>query len=131
MLELAFEPIDLLHLAHDHKFVAVAADRAVVVEAVGELRVAADHVGRLGDGARHRVVDAAALAAGFRSRDIHDLFLGVVHQAHALGHALADDDAGSQRAIHVEDFDPVVIDQPGLLGLGLRRPRRGGRRATA
>ena len=37
-------PVDLVDLAHDHELVAVGADRAVVVEAVGELRIAADHV---------------------------------------------------------------------------------------
>src|SRR6185437_3874225 len=58
----AFEPIDFRHLAHDDELVAVGTDRAVVVEAVGELGVAADHVRRLQHGARHRVVDAAAQA---------------------------------------------------------------------
>src|SRR5512139_2542502 len=38
-----FEPVDRLHLAHDHELVAVGADGPVVVEAVGELGVAADH----------------------------------------------------------------------------------------
>src|ERR1035441_6294747 len=47
------EPVDLLHLAHDDELVAVGADRAVVVEAVAELRVAADHVRGLEDDARH------------------------------------------------------------------------------
>ena len=55
------EPVDLVHLAHDDELVAVGADRAVVVEAVAELRVAADHVRRLEHDAGHRVVDAAAL----------------------------------------------------------------------
>src|SRR5512141_1926656 len=51
------EPVDLLHAPHDDELVAVGADGPVVVEAVGQLRVAADHVGRLDDDARHRVVD--------------------------------------------------------------------------
>src|SRR5574337_1914562 len=37
------EPIDLVELAQDHELVAVGANRAVIVEAIGELRVAADH----------------------------------------------------------------------------------------
>ena len=49
------------HLAHDDELVAVRADRAVVVEAVAQLRVAADHVRGLQHRAGHRVVDAAAL----------------------------------------------------------------------
>src|SRR5512134_4197749 len=37
-------PVNLRHLAHDHELVAVRADRAVIVEPVRELGVAADHV---------------------------------------------------------------------------------------
>src|SRR6266487_4142047 len=59
LLSFAIHPIHLPHLPHHHEFIAVGADRSVVVEAVAELRIAADHVGRLGDDARHRVVDAA------------------------------------------------------------------------
>ena len=54
------QPIDLVELADDDELVAVRADRSVVVEAVGELGVAADHMRRLEHGARNRVVDAAA-----------------------------------------------------------------------
>src|SRR5512137_4606 len=42
------QPVDLLHLPHDDELVAVGSDGPVVVEAVGQLRVAADHVRRLG-----------------------------------------------------------------------------------
>src|SRR5262249_35874462 len=56
------EPVDLGHLAYHDELVAVRADRAVVVESVTELRVAADHVRRLENDPRHRVVDAAARA---------------------------------------------------------------------
>ena len=108
------EPVDLGHLAHDHELVAVGADGAVVVEAVGLLGVAADHVRRLQHGARHRVVDAAALAGHLRARHVHDLLLRVVHHAHALLHALGDDRAGGQRAVGVEGLDPVVVDDAGL-----------------
>src|SRR5690606_15854838 len=41
----AIEPVDLAHLAHHDELVAVAADRAVVVETVGLLGIATDHVG--------------------------------------------------------------------------------------
>ena len=56
------EPIDLAELAHDDELVAVGANRAVVVEAVREVSVAADHVRRLEHGARDRIMDAAAQA---------------------------------------------------------------------
>src|SRR5512144_2815642 len=38
------QPVDLLHLAHHDELVAVRADGSVVLEAVGQLRVAPDHV---------------------------------------------------------------------------------------
>ena len=41
------EPVDLAHLPDDHEFVAVRSDGPVIIEAVGELDVAADHVRRL------------------------------------------------------------------------------------
>ena len=41
------KPLDLVELADDDELVAVRAHCAVVVEAVGELGIAADHVGRL------------------------------------------------------------------------------------
>src|SRR5512140_3363707 len=43
------EPVHLVHLADDDELVAVGADRPVVVEAVRQLGVAADHVRRLDD----------------------------------------------------------------------------------
>ena len=104
------EPVDLRHLADDDELVAVGADRAVVVEAVGLLGVAADHVGRLEHRARHRIVDAAALPGLLGARHVHDLLLRVIHQAHALLDALGDDGARDQRAVGVEGLDPVVVD---------------------
>ena len=62
------EPVDLVHLADDDELVAIRAYRPVVVEAVAELRIAADHVRRLQDDARHRVVDAAAHARDLGAR---------------------------------------------------------------
>ncbi len=59
-VDFLIHPVDLRHLAHDDEFVAVGADRAVVVEAVALLRVAADHVRGLEHRARHGVVNAAA-----------------------------------------------------------------------
>ena len=118
----AFQPIDLRQLAHDHELVAVGADGAVVVEAVALLRVAADHVRRLDHGARHRIVDAAALAGHLRARHVHDLLLRVIHEERALLHALGDDRAGDERAVRVEGLDPVVIDDAGLGGVTLRQP---------
>src|SRR5574343_272465 len=56
------EPVDLVHLAHHHELVAVRAYGSVVVEAVAQLRVAADHVRGFEHDARDRVVDAAARA---------------------------------------------------------------------
>src|SRR5690606_40070474 len=53
-----FEPVDRAHLADDYELIAVRADRAVVVEAVRQLRVAADHVCWLEHRAGHRVVNA-------------------------------------------------------------------------
>src|ERR1700757_1601586 len=58
-LSRTIEPVDRLHLAHDDELVAIGADRAVVVEAVRELRIAADHVRWLDHDARDRVVYAA------------------------------------------------------------------------
>ena len=116
------EPVDLGHLAHDDELVAVGADRAVVVEAVALLGVAADHVGRLDDRARHRIMDAAALAGYFRAGHVHDLLLRVIHQAHAVLHALRDHGARDQRAVRIVGFDPVVIDDADLLGVVLADP---------
>ena len=118
----AVEPVDLGHLAHDHELVAIGADGAVVVEAVGLLGVAADHVRRLHHDARHRIVDAAALARHLRARHVHDLLLRVIHHAHALLHTLRDDGAGNQRTVGVVGFDPVVIDDAGRASVLLADP---------
>src|SRR5690606_54388 len=103
------QPVDLVHLAHHDEFVAVAAHGAVVVEAVGLLGVAADHVGGLEHHAGHRVVVAAAGAGALGAGHVHDAFLGVVHHHHALLDALADHRAGGERAVGVEALDPVVV----------------------
>src|SRR3546814_6837452 len=53
------EPVHFAHLAHNNEFVTIGADGPVIIEAVGELGVAADHVRRLHVDAGDRVVDAA------------------------------------------------------------------------
>ncbi len=110
----------LAHLAHHDEFVAVGADGAVVVEAVAELRVAADHVGRLEHDAGHRVVNAAARAGDLGAWRVDDLLLRVVHHHHARIDALADHRPRGDRAVDVEQLDPVVVDDAGALW---RRPR--------
>ena len=116
------EPIDVVELTDDNELVTVRADRAVIVEPVGKLSVAADHMSRLEQHARNGVVDAAALASDLRPRHVHDLLLRMVHHAHALMDALADDGASCDRPVQVEQLDPVVVDNVGLLRVGLREP---------
>ena len=74
------------------------------------VRVAADHVRGFGDGARDRVVDAAAEAADLGTRHVDNFLLSVIHQRHAARHALADHGARGERAVDVVDLDPIVID---------------------
>ena len=62
------------------------------------------------------------LPVSLRSRRIHDLFLGVIHQHHSWLDALRDDGAGGQRAVDVEDLDPVIVDEAGCLRVGLGYP---------
>src|SRR5690606_28997951 len=86
------------------------------------LGIPAYHVRGLEHRTRHGIVYAPTLAADLRARHVDDFFLGVVHQAHAHRHALADYQPGGHDAIDVEYFHPVVIDQPRLLGFGLGHP---------
>src|SRR5574337_1236633 len=116
------EPVDLLHLANDDELVAVGAYRAVVVEAVALLRVAADHVGRLEHDPGDRVVDPAAHVGDLAARGVHDLLLGVVHHHHPGLDALADDRARRDRAVDVEQLDPVVVGHADRLRIVLRDP---------
>jgi hypothetical protein len=46
---------------------------------------------------------------------VDDLFLRVVHQHHARLDALADHRARRDRAVDVEQLDPVVVDDAGAL----------------
>ena len=57
-----------------------------------------------------------------RARHVHDLLLRMVHHAHALLDALGDHRARRHRAVDVEGLDPVVVDDAGLLGVGLADP---------
>src|SRR5690606_31039249 len=116
----AIQPIDVFHLAHDDELVAVGADGAVIVEAIGELRVAADHVGGFGTDAGHRVVDAATGAGNLAAGGIQDAFLGVVHHYRAHLDPLADHRAGGHRAVGVVQLDPVVVLDADALGVSLR-----------
>ena len=125
------QPVDLVHLAHHHELVAVGAYRAVIVEAVTQLRIAAYHVRGLEHDARHRVMDAAARAGDHRSRRVDDLFLRVVHQHHAGVDALADHRARRDRAIDVEYIHPVVVDNAGTLSVVFAAARRSARRGSA
>src|SRR5690606_37769318 len=94
-------------------------------EAVGELGVAADHVGGLGADARHRVVDAATGAGDLAAGGVQDAFLGVVHEHHAGLDALADYRSGGHRAVAVVQLDPVVVLDADALGVGLGDPHVG------
>src|SRR6185437_10759675 len=107
------EPVDLVELADDDELVAVGANRAVIVEAIGELGVAADHVSWLQERAGHRIMDAAAEARDPRARHVHDLLLRMVHEAHAFMDPLAHDRASGDGPVQVEELDPVVVYNTG------------------
>ena len=67
-------------------------------------------------------MDAATLAGLLGSRHVNDLLLRVIHHAHAFLDALGYDSAGDQRAVRVEGLDPIVVDDAGLLSVGLADP---------
>ncbi len=118
-------PVHLVHLAHDAKGIAIGADRAVVIQAKGELRIAADHVRWFEHHAGDRVVHTAPGLGDLRRRGIDRALLGVVHHGHTWFDALADHGAGDERAIGVEHLDPVVVDDPCLFGIVLGNPHAG------
>src|SRR3546814_606540 len=119
------EPVHFAHLAHNNEFVTIGADGPVIIEAVGELGVAADHVRRLHVDAGDRVVDAAALASDFRTDRVHKFFLSVIHDGRAGHDPLRYDGAGGQRAIDVEYLDPVVVADTRGFRVVLAKPHRG------
>lgn len=63
-------PDNLLSFAHDDVNIALIARRAVVIEAVAELTVAADHVRGFHVNSHRSVVRAAACAADFRHGNV-------------------------------------------------------------
>src|SRR5690606_6993629 len=71
---------------HHDELVALRPGRPVVVEAVGELAVAADDVGGLDGDAGRRVVRPAVPAGDLRARGHEVPVLGVVHEHRAGGH---------------------------------------------
>src|SRR5690554_1542539 len=105
----AVEPVDLVHFAYHDKLVTVTAHSAVIVKAIGLLRIAANHVRRLEHHAGYRVVVAAAGLGGFGTGHVYDALLGVIHHDHALLDPLADYRAGGQCAVGVKTFNPVVV----------------------
>src|SRR5450755_165234 len=116
------EPVDLVHFAHYDELVAVGADGPVIVEAVAELRITADHVRGLQNDARHRVVDPAARTGDLRPGRVHNLFLRVIHHHHAGLDALADHRTGRDGAVEVEQLDPIIVDDAGTLRVILAQP---------
>src|SRR6478609_5538258 len=46
----------------------------------------------------------------------------MIHQAHAFMNALADDGACRNRAVEIEELDPVVVDDASLVRVRLRYP---------
>ena len=111
-----------MHLAHHHKLVAVGAYGSVVIEAVTELGVTANHVGGLGHDARHRVVDTTPYAGDLRPRGVDGFFLRVVHHHHARIDPLADHGTGRNSAVAVEQFDPIVVDYAGTARIVFTQP---------
>ncbi|MNG56472.1 hypothetical protein D3C79_145520 [compost metagenome] len=67
-------------------------------------------------------MDAAALAGDFRTGNIHDAFLRVVHHGHARRNALADHRSCGQRAVGVKGLDPVVVLDAQILGVVFTHP---------
>ena len=82
---LIFKPIYLLHAPHDNVRVALIARRAVVVETVAELPVAADEVGGLDVDVGRRVVRARTRARDLRARYVDVAILRVVHNTAPCG----------------------------------------------
>src|SRR3546814_16949683 len=95
---------------------------AVVVEAVAEMGIAADHMRRLQGGAGHRVMDTAALAGDLAARHVRHLLLGVIHEGHTFGNALADDRPGDQGAGAVVSIDQIAVGEARAGGPVLSAP---------
>src|SRR5690606_5995898 len=71
---------------------------------------------------RDRIVYSSTQTRYFRTGDIHDTLLRVVHHAHALGHPLRHDGPTGNGSVDVENLDPIVVFDAGLLGVGFTDP---------
>ncbi len=116
------QPGNILHFADHDELVAVRSDGAVVVKAIGQLGVAANHVRWLRTDAGYRVMNAAATTGHFRTRDIHNPFLSVVHHGHPRRHPLAHHRPRGESPVGVERFNPVVIFNAQLFRVGFAKP---------
>ncbi|MNI49835.1 hypothetical protein D3C73_1044690 [compost metagenome] len=67
-------------------------------------------------------MNTTAHAGNFRTGDIHDSLLRVVHHGHSRRYTLADHRTGGQRTVGIEGFDPVVILDPQLFGVSFTDP---------
>src|SRR5690606_13996905 len=101
---------------------------AVVVEAVGILGIATNHVSRLRTHPGNRLVNTATGPGYFGAGYANKPLLGVVHHHHAGHDPLADHRPGGNRAVGVEQFDPVVVFHTDLFGVVFAQPHN---RATA
>lgn len=113
---------NILHFADHDELVAVRSDGAVIVKAIGQLGVAANHVRWLRTDAGYRVMNAAATTGHFRTRDIHNPFLSVVHHGHPRRHPLAHHRPRGESPVGVERFNPVVIFNAQLFRVGFAKP---------
>ena len=84
--------------------------------------IAADHMRRFRRDTGDRVMDTTTLLGNFRTRQVNDTFLRVVHHGHPCRNTLADNRTGSQCTVAVEDFNPVVIGDTQLFGIGFTQP---------
>ena len=119
---LIFKPIYLLHAPHDNVRVALIARRAVVVETVAELPVAADEVGGLDVDVGRRVVRARTRARDLRARYVDVAILRVVHKYRTVRDTRRDNDARSDDTVAVVEFDPVVVLHADLRRILLAHP---------
>ena len=67
-------------------------------------------------------MNAPPVSGDLGARDIHDLFLRVIHEQRAFLDALRHNRAGNQRPVDVVGLDPIVIDDARTLGVGLGHP---------
>ena len=102
-------PDDLLRLANDDVNIALIAGRAVIIEAVTELTVTANHVRGFHVNSRRRVVSAAACPADFRHGHVDVSVLRVIHEHDAAREPGRDDSATDDHAVAIVNFTPVIV----------------------